>query len=50
LLFNPGVMVISVPYLLSSSQIGERRAELMDEVPAGRGYLGYSENVRQELE
>jgi amino acid transporter len=50
LLFNPGVMVISVPYLLSSSHIGERRAELLDEVPVGRGYLGYSEGIRQELE
>jgi amino acid transporter len=50
LLFTPGVMVTSVPYQLYSSHIGERRAELLDEVPAGHGYLGYSEGLRQELE
>ncbi len=51
LLFNPGVMVISVPYQLSTSHIGERRAELFEEVEATRGYLGYSKSgVRQELE
>jgi amino acid transporter len=50
LLFNPGVMVISVPYQLSSSHLGERRAELLEQAPSP-GYLGYSETpVRQELE
>ena len=51
LLFNPGIMVISVPYLLSSSHLGERRAELFEQVPAGRGFGGWAESgVRQDLE
>ncbi len=33
-------MVTSVPYQLSSSHLGERRAELMEQVPAGPAYLG----------
>ena len=50
LLFNPGVMVTSVPYQLSSSHIGERRAEMMEQVPAGRGFLGRAEPGGQDLE
>ncbi len=50
LLFNPGVMVTSVPYQLSSSYLGERRAEMLEQVPAGRGFLGPSERVGQDLE
>ena len=51
LLFNPGIMVISVPYLLSSSHLGEKRAEQFEEVPAGRGFGGWADGgVRQDLE
>ena len=51
LLFNPGIMVISVPYQLSSSHLGERRAELMEQVPASRGYPTWADTGdRQGLE
>ncbi len=51
LLFNPGIMVISVPYQLSSSHLGERRAELMEQVPASRGYPTWADTIdRQGLE
>ena len=48
LLFNPGVMVISVPYLLSSGHLGERRAELLDEVPVGPQHLGWAGGARRQ--
>ena len=52
LLFTPGVMVISVPYQLRSSRIGEERAARQDEqVAAGRSFGGnWSSGLDEEFD
>jgi hypothetical protein len=51
LLFTPGVMVISVPYQLRSSRIGEERAARQDEqVVAGRSYGNWSTGLDEEFD
>jgi amino acid transporter len=43
LLFTPGVMMISVPYQLRSSRIGEERAQRQDELlESGRVYVDWT--------
>ena len=51
LLFTPGVMVISVPYQLRSSRIGEERAARQDEqVVAGRSYGNWSTGLDEDFD
>jgi amino acid transporter len=51
LLFTPGVMMISVPYQLRSSQIGEERALRQDEqVKAGPPYIVWSNDLDEDLD
>ncbi len=51
LLFTPGVMVISVPFQLRSSRIGEERAERQDEqVAAGRAYGNWSTGLDEDFD
>jgi amino acid transporter len=51
LLFTPGVMVISVPFQLRSSQIGEERVRRQDEqVKSGRAFPGYPDATKEELD
>ena len=51
LLFTPGVMVISVPYQLQSSRIGEERVLRQDEhVQSGRSFTKWSGGTDEKLE
>ncbi|GAA1912859.1 APC family permease [Nocardioides marmoribigeumensis] len=51
LLFTPGVMVISVPYQLRSSRIGEERAARQDEqVVAGRAFGNWSTGLDEDFD
>lgn len=51
LLFTPGVMVISVPFQLRSSRLGEERAERQDEqLAAGRSFADWSQGLREDFD
>jgi hypothetical protein len=51
LLFTPGVMVISVPFQLRSSRIGEERAARQDEqAAAGRAFGNWSRGLDEDFD